>query len=124
MNEALPPEGRRVSYKSLDSEAMAAARRAAEAAGISLQEWLSRTILENARRSGIVPDGPSREVSAHSGQPNAEEAVQAIARHLERAKAAADQQGLSLAEWLSRAILTNTAGGETAVTRNDAGPEG
>lgn len=118
MNEALPPEGRRVSYKSLDSEAMAAARRAAEAAGISLQEWLSRTILENARRSGIVPDGPSREIShSPSGQPNAEEAVQAIARHLERAKSAADQQGLSLAEWLSRAILTNTGTGETAVAR-------
>ena len=123
MNEALPPEGRRVSYKSLDSEAMAAARRAAEAAGISLQEWLSRTILENARRSGIVPDNPSREVSAGpSGQPSAEEAVQAIARHLERAKAAADQQGLSLAEWLSRAILTNAGTGETALARRGAPP--
>ena len=93
MNEALPPEGRRVSYKSLDSEAMAAARRAAEAAGISLQEWLSRTILENARRSGLVPENPSREVSTGAtGQPNAEEAVQAIARHLERAKSAADSR--------------------------------
>jgi len=123
MNEALPPEGRRVSYKSLDSEAMAAARRAAEAAGISLQEWLSRTILENARRSGIVPDNPSREVVAGAtGQPSAEEAVQAIARHLERAKAAADQQGLSLAEWLSRAILTNAGTGETAVARRTAPP--
>src|SRR5688500_8216810 len=101
MNESLPPEGRRVSYKSLDSEAMAAARRAAEAAGISLQEWLSRTILENARKSGIVPDDPSRTVApTQPGQPSAEQAVQAIARHLERAKAAADQQGLSLAEWL------------------------
>jgi hypothetical protein len=124
MNESLPPEGRRVSYKSLDSEAMAAARRAAEAAGVSLQEWLSRTILENARRSGIVPDGPSREVTADpaSGQPSAEEAVQAIARHLERAKAAADQQGLSLAEWLSRAILTNAGTGETALARRNAAP--
>jgi hypothetical protein len=123
MNESLPPEGRRVSYKSLDSEAMAAARRAAEAAGISLQEWLSRTILENARRSGIVPDNPSNEVTADpaSGQPNAEEAVQAIARHLERAKSAADQQGLSLAEWLSRAILTNAGTGETALARRNAG---
>jgi len=123
MNESLPPEGRRVSYKSLDSEAMAAARRAAEAAGISLQEWLSRTILENARRSGIVPDNPSREVSADQpGQPSAEEAVQAIARHLERAKSAADQQGLSLAEWLSRAILTNAGTGESALSRRSAPP--
>lgn len=123
MNEALPPEGRRVSYKSLDSEAMAAARRAAEAAGISLQEWLSRTILENARRSGIVPDDPSREVApGMSGQPSAEEAVQAIARHLERAKSAADQQGLSLAEWLSRAILTNAGTGTTALSRRAAAP--
>jgi len=118
MNESLPPEGRRVSYKSLDSEAMAAARRAAEASGISLQEWLSRTILENARRSGLLPDNPSRDVAGAgpTGQANAEDAVQAIARHLERAKSAADQQGLSLAEWLSRAILTNAQGG-TAVAR-------
>jgi hypothetical protein len=123
MNESLPPEGRRVSYKSLDSEAMAAARRAAEAAGISLQEWLSRTILENARRSGIVPDSPSREVSADQpGQPSAEEAVQAIARHLERAKSAADQQGLSLAEWLSRAILTNAGTGESAALARRGAP--
>lgn len=126
MNETLPPEGRRVSYKSLDSEAMAAARRAAEASGVSLQEWLSRTILENARRSGIVPDNPSREVAAgHSGQASAEEAVQAIARHLERAKSAADAQGLSLAEWLSRAILNNASTGETALApRPRAEPTG
>lgn len=115
MNESLPPDGRRVSYKSLDSEAMAAARRAAEASGISLQEWLSRTILENARRSGIVPDNPSREVTGTAGQASAEEAVQAIARHLERAKSAADTQGLSLAEWLSRAILTNAGAGDAAL---------
>ncbi|HEY7607973.1 MAG TPA: tetratricopeptide repeat protein [Alphaproteobacteria bacterium] len=118
MNESLPPDGRRVSYKSLDSEAMAAARRAAEASGISLQEWLSRTILENARRSGIVPETPSREVGANRpGQASAEEAVQAIARHLERAKAAADTQGLSLAEWLSRAILTNASPGDNPLSR-------
>jgi TPR repeat protein len=59
-------------------------------------------------------------VTGTTGQPNAEEAVQAIARHLERAKAAADQQGLSLAEWLSRAILTNTGTGETSVSRRAA----
>lgn len=118
MNESLPPEGRRVSYKSLDSEAMAAARRAAEAAGISLQEWLSRTILENARRSGIMPDDPSRNLASNQpGPASAEQAVQAIARHLERAKSAADQQGLSLAEWLSRAILTNANTGETGLSR-------
>ncbi len=121
MNESLPPEGRRVSYKSLDSEAMAAARRAAEAAGISLQEWLSRTILENARRSGIVPENPAREAGAgQAGQASAEEAVQAIARHLERAKAAADTQGLSLAEWLSRAILSNAGTGESGLARRGA----
>ena len=121
MNESLPPDGRRVSYKSLDSEAMAAARRAAEASGISLQEWLSRTILENARKSGILPDNPSRDVAGPTGQPNAEDAVQAIARHLERAKSAADQQGLSLAEWLSRAIHTNAQGGTNVARRGAAG---
>ena len=75
MNESLPPDGRRVSYKSLDSEAMAAARRAAEASGISLQEWLSRTILENARRSGIVPENPSREVAASRDRPASTPAI-------------------------------------------------
>ena len=44
-----------VSYTSLDSQTMAAANAAAQAAGLSLEEWLSRTILENARRSGIIP---------------------------------------------------------------------
>lgn len=122
MNESLPPDGRRVSYKSLDSEAMAAARRAAEASGVSLQEWLSRTILENARRSGIVPEDPSRQVAGTTGQASAEEAVHAIARHLERAKSAADSQGLSLADWLSRAILTNAIAGEAPQSRRNRMP--
>jgi hypothetical protein len=101
---------------------MAAARRAAEAAGISLQEWLSRTILENARRSGIVPEDPSRQVAGQAGQASAEEAVQAIARHLERAKSAADHQGLSLADWLSRAILTNAGASENQPSRRSRMP--
>ncbi len=117
MNESLPPDGRRVSYKSLDSEAMAAARRAAEAAGLTLQEWLSRTILENARRSGIVPEQMREPEISRRPETSAEEAVQAIARHLERAKTAADTQGLSLADWLSRAILTNAGAADAGVRR-------
>jgi hypothetical protein len=92
-----------VSYTSLDSQTMAAANAAAQAAGLSLEEWLSRTILENARRSGIIPG------QAASGPDNPEnQSVGAITRHLRSAQAAADAAGISVAEWLSRTILDNT----------------
>lgn len=92
-----------VSYTSLDSQTMAAANAAAEAAGLSLEEWLSRTILENARRSGIIPgqaSGAPGDADSPSGS--------AITRHLRSAQAAADAAGISVAEWLSRTILDNT----------------
>lgn len=47
----------RISFKSLDSEAMQAAQSAAKAAGLTLEEWLSRTIMRNAtQRPHIVAD--------------------------------------------------------------------
>ena len=92
-----------VSYTSLDSQTMAAANAAAQAAGLSLEEWLSRTILENARRSGIIPG------QAASGPDNPENQSEgAITRHLRSAQTAADAAGISVAEWLSRTILDNT----------------
>ena len=93
-----------VSYTSLDSQTMAAANAAAEAAGLSLEEWLSRTILENARRSGIIPGRAAISTDDPDNQPGG-----AITRHLRSAQAAADAAGISVAEWLSRTILDNTS---------------
>ena len=95
-----------VSYTSLDSQTMAAANAAAQAAGLSLEEWLSRTILENARRSGIIP-GQAGGAPAQARAPD-DPSVNAITRHLRSAQAAADAAGISVAEWLSRTILDNT----------------
>jgi predicted HicB family RNase H-like nuclease len=92
-----------VSYTSLDSQTMAAANAAADAAGISLEEWLSRTILENARRSGIIPGQASIAGEESDGPP-----AGAFTRHLRSAQVAADAAGISVAEWLSRTILDNT----------------
>ncbi len=89
-----------------DTEAVAAVNQIAAEAGLTLQDWLSRTILDNARKSGIVVAGGDT-AAAQQGEQSAEDAVQAIARHLQRAKASADAEGVSLAEWLSRAILAN-----------------
>ena len=92
-----------VSYTSLDSQTMAAANAAADAAGISLEEWLSRTILENARRSGIIAGQASIAAEATHEPP-----AGTFTRHLRSAQAAADAAGISVAEWLSRTILDNT----------------
>jgi TPR repeat protein len=130
MNEMVAPDPRRPGFRSLDTDALSAARRAAAASGLTLEEWLSRIIIENARKSGVMP--PSRFAAADAPRAapptpapaalaNAqEESIRLIARHLERAKQAADQQGLSLAEWLSRAILAN--GNAAASTAPTSGP--
>jgi hypothetical protein len=128
MNEMVAPDPRRPGFRALDSDALSAARRAAAAAGLSLEEWLSRIIIENARKSGVMapsrfaaPDAPRAAAPAPRADAPAalasaqEESIRLIARHLERAKQAADQQGLSLAEWLSRAILANGSAGAPAV---------
>lgn len=128
MNEMVAPDPRRPGFRSLDSDALSAARRAATAAGLSLEEWLSRIIIENARKSGVMPpsrfaapQAPAPPAAAHAGAVAAaqEESLRVIARHLERAKHAADQQGLSLADWLSRAIMAN---GSASATNTSATP--
>lgn len=113
------PSGQpQVSYTSLDSQTMAAARAAADAAGITLEEWLSRTILENAQRSGILQGR-----AATLTEPGAERPTGAITRHLRSAQAAADAAGMSVSEWLSRTILENTRRPQTAMPPAEPRPE-
>ncbi len=100
-----------VSFKSLDSESIGAARAAARASGMSLEDWLSRTILESVRAQGA--DGPGDTMPAVADQPgwtgreDPGQTIDAITRHLMEAQAAADKAGVSVAEWLSRTILEN-----------------
>ena len=58
MNEFTTPPDRKVTYKALNSEAVAAARAAAGAAGLTTEDWLSRVILENAQANGIITADP------------------------------------------------------------------
>lgn len=127
MIEAASHGERRVTYKALNSETVAAARDAASAAGLTTEDWLTRAILENAHverePDAIAPPAaappvsppasatPSRnefaEVTPSAAPPaRAPDArMEAMARHLRRAKAAADQSGMSVSEWLTQAIM-------------------
>lgn len=67
MNEFAPPPDRKVTYKALNSEAVAAARAAAGAAGLTTEDWLSRVILENAQANGIITSDPGFGVSVGTG---------------------------------------------------------
>ncbi|MEQ8696874.1 MAG: hypothetical protein RLT05_09995 [Bauldia litoralis] len=124
MIEAASHGERRVTYKALNSETVAAARDAANAAGLTTEDWLTRAILENAHveaePGGVAapateappsaPAPPSRsefaEVTPNAAPPRSPDArMEAMARHLRRAKAAADQSGMSVSEWLTQAIM-------------------
>jgi TPR repeat protein len=116
MNDSVPPNSRRSSTGALDPDAFAVAKDAAAAAGVTPQEWLSRAILDNARKAGIAtPPAPA----PATGAATADKTVEAIAQHLDQARAAAKAQGLSLGDWLNKAILANakpaSAPGLTAV---------
>jgi TPR repeat protein len=124
MIEAAPQGERRVTYKALNSETVAAARDAADAAGLTTEDWLTRAILENAHVANVpgaepttvapappTEPTPSRSTFAEvtptaSAEPRTPDArMEAMARHLRRAKAAADQSGMSVSEWLTQAIM-------------------
>ena len=67
MNEFAPQPDRKVTYKALNSEAVAAARAAAGAAGLTTEDWLSRVILENAQANGIITSDPGFGVAINAG---------------------------------------------------------
>lgn len=112
-----------VSFKSLDSESIGAARAAARASGLSLEDWLSRTILESVRARGDgaggdggigYPDQPAWAIT----RDDPDQTIDAITRHLIEAQAAADQAGVSVAEWLSRTILESAQDEQEAANNN------
>lgn len=126
MMEAASQGERRVTYKALNSETVAAARDAANAAGLTTEDWLTRAILENAgavrspaepapAQPAAVPPiqpAPPQPSSFEPVAPGAltdphtpDSRMEAMARHLRRAKAAADQSGMSVSEWLTQAIM-------------------
>lgn len=113
-----------VSFKSLDSESIGAARAAAHASGLSLEDWLSRTILESVRARGEATGAEGAAAEAEGpgwAIPNdaPDETIDAFTRDLMEAQAAADQAGVPVAEWLSRTILEN-AQDEQGAANGDA----
>ncbi len=92
----------------LHPDAQAAADAAAEAAGLSVEDWVSRTIL-NTVRGGVLAGLPFR-----AGGP---EAPPAVSLPNQRAvEKAANAAGLQVEEWLSRAVLESLATDESPPT--------
>ena len=96
---------------SLHPDAVAVAQASAAAAGLSLVDWLSRTILDNAgavlaaRTSLAGENGPA----ADAGDP-----LERLAEQIKIAKQAASDERMNLDDWLSRAILSAIAGERAA----------
>jgi hypothetical protein len=59
MSEAKPPAPALDENMELDASTVAAASRAAAAAGLSLQDWLARTIMDRAYRASASVDPPA-----------------------------------------------------------------
>ena len=97
----------------LHPDAQAAADAAAEAAGLSVEDWVSRTIL-NTVRGGVLAG-----LTHRAGGPEAPPAVSLPnQRAVEKAASAA---GLQVEEWLSRAVLESLATDESPPTVRTAG---
>jgi TPR repeat protein len=106
-------------FNGIHPEAKAAAEAAASAAGLTVEEWISRTILNIARGSAALV-GP-----VGAGSPGAPPAV-TVPNQKSVAKAA-EAAGIPVEEWLSRAVLESlaTSGQEdaAALLAPPAGPE-
>ena len=88
-------------FSGIHPEAKAAAEAAASAAGLTVEEWISRTILNIARGSAALV-GP-----VGAGSPGAPPAV-TVPNQKSVAKAA-QAAGMPVEEWLSRAVLESLA---------------
>jgi TPR repeat protein len=88
-------------FNGIHPEAKAAAEAAASAAGLTVEEWISRTILNIARGSAALI-GPTG-----AGRPGAPPAV-TVPNQKSVAKAA-QAAGIPVDEWLSRAVLESLA---------------
>lgn len=97
----------------LHPDAQAAADAAAEAAGLSVEDWVSRTIL-NTVRSGVLAG-----LAHRAGGPEAPPAISLPnQRAVEKAAIAA---GLQVEEWLSRAVLESLAADESPPSARTTG---
>jgi len=95
-------DSRHTEPTSLHPEAFAAAQAAAAAAGMTIDEWLSRIILENSGvRTGAAAPRAMQPMQAHHKDP-----LRAISHQLKIAEEAAGAAEMSVEEWLNRAILT------------------
>jgi hypothetical protein len=99
-------------FNGIHPEAKAAAEAAASAAGLSVEEWISRTILNIARGSAAMV-GP-----AGAGSPGAPPAV--TVPNQKSVTKAAQAAGMPVDEWLSRAVLESLA---TSSLEGTAAPE-
>ena len=89
----------------LHPEAQAAADAAAEAAGLSTEDWVSRTILNTVRGGALA---------GLTYRPGGPEAPPAVSLPNQRAvEKAANAAGMPVEEWLSRAVLESLAANET-----------
>lgn len=89
----------------LHPDAQAAADAAAEAAGLSVEDWVSRTILNTVRGGALAG------LTFRAGGP---EAPPAVSLPNQRAvEKAANAAGLEVEEWLSRAVLESLATDES-----------
>jgi TPR repeat protein len=99
-----------LTLQSLSPDVVEAARAAAAASGLTLDEWLNRTIL------GIVGGfAASRTGERRADSPDGRWAdpLSSISQNLKSAADAASAAGVSFEQWLSEAILANT----TAIAR-------
>lgn len=100
--------------KGINPDARAAAEAAAHAAGLSVDEWISRTILNAV--SANAPPTPKKATAA--AEPPAEHPRE---KHI---RAAAEEAGQAMEEWLSRAVLQSLAEGARAKVAEYAKSEG
>jgi TPR repeat protein len=94
-----------LTLQSLSPDVVEAARAAAAASGLTLDEWLNRTIL------GIVGGfAAARNGGRRSDPPEGRWAdpLSSISQNLKTAADAASAAGITFEQWLSEAILTNT----------------
>ena len=94
-----------LNLQSLSPDVVEAARAAAAASGLTLDEWLNRTIL------GIVGGFAAARNGGRRGDPPEgrwADPLSSISQNLKTAADAASAAGVSFEQWLSQAILSNT----------------
>ena len=94
-----------LTLQSLSPDVVEAARAAAAASGLTLDEWLNRTILGIVGGFAAARNGGRR---AEPPEGRWADPLSSISQNLKTAADAASAAGVSFEQWLSQAILTNT----------------